>query len=86
MCIHRESAIAELEPIEEAMIAGAESEPAPPQRQEAEVPIEKQNLLGSLAEKAATQLSEEERDQFYHLLLWYADIFAETNDDLTQTC
>ena len=81
----RGSAIAELEAIEEAMIAGAESEPALSQHQEAEVPIEKQNLLRSLAEKAATQLSEEERDQFCHLLFRYADIFAETNDDLGHT-
>ena len=35
--------------------------------------------------KVAAQLSTDEKDQFYHLLLEYADIFTDSNDDLGHT-
>ena len=70
---------------EGGLITGVTTESERPSEGKTAASVEKQLLLWTLAEKVATQLSTDEKDQFYHLLFEYADIFANLNDDLGHT-
>ena len=49
------------------------------------VPEGKAKMLWKMVEDCTADLGEEERDVLYHLLILYADVFAESNDLLGRT-
>ena len=49
------------------------------------VPPGKEAMLRELVEKAGPELSVSERNEFFHLLLTYADVFASSEADLGRT-
>ena len=50
-----------------------------------EVPMHKQELLHEMIEQCEVGLTEEEKSQLFHLLLVYADVFADAVDGLGRT-
>ena len=73
--------IASLHPVqvpseEDVVVAAAEPQ---------QLPQDKQEVLWAVAESLSTELSKGEREQFYHLLLMYADVFASSDSDLGHT-
>ncbi len=82
--VHRDTKLAELEKLEETMVAGIEpTTNASPQS--SCVTDQKRQLLWGLVEGADAELSSEEKETFFHLLLEYADVFAESDEDLGHT-
>ena len=50
-----------------------------------QVPKDQQQVLWGVAERLGPELSEDEREQFYNLLLMYSDVFASCDTDLGRT-
>ena len=79
--IYKGSKIATLEEVDEpvtqiAAVGTMEQEAVPPG---------KEAMLRELVEKAGPELSVSERNEFFHLLLTYADVFASSEADLGRT-
>ena len=73
--------IASLHPVqvlseEDVVVAAAEPQ---------QLPQDKQEVLWGVAESLSMELSKGEREQFYHLLLMYVDVFASSDTDLGHT-
>ena len=50
-----------------------------------QVPKDQQQVLWGVAERLGPELSEDESEQLYNLLLMYLDVFASCNTDLGRT-
>ena len=76
--LYKGNRIATLEPVEETLgVAIAAVQPKCPQISE-----EKQETLQKLVDSVEESLSETNREELFCLLMEYADIFANTDDDL----
>ena len=72
------------EEMEEWMVASiTEAESAP--NKNATVTAQKQQILWQMVEQCKKNLSTEQKEQLYHLLLANADIFVDGSDKLEQT-
>ncbi|KAL5509240.1 hypothetical protein EMCRGX_G004577 [Ephydatia muelleri] len=82
--VHKGTKIAKLEKMDEWMLAPIQltetaAEEIP------EVPMHKQDVLHEMAEQCGVGLTVEEKSQLFHLLLAYADVFADAEDGLGRT-
>ena len=82
--VHKGTKIAKLEKMDEWMLAPIQltetaTEEIP------EVPMHKQDVLHEMAEQCGVGLTVEEKSQLFHLLLAYADVFADAEDGLGRT-
>ena len=82
--VHKGTKIAKLEKMDEWMLAPIQltetaAEEIP------EVPMHKQDVLHGMAEQCGVGLTVEEKSQPFHLLLAYADDFADAEDGLGRT-
>ena len=82
--VHKGTKIATVEKMDEWMLAPIQltetaAEEIP------EVPMHKQDVLHEIAEQCGVGLTVEEKSQLFHLLLAYADVFADAEDGLGRT-
>ena len=82
--VHKGTKIAKLEKMDEWMLAPIQltetaAEEIP------EVPMHNQDVLHEMAEQCGVGLTVEEKSQLFHLLLAYADVFADAEDGLGRT-
>ena len=82
--VHKGTKIAKLEKMDEWMLAPIQltetaAEEIP------EVPMHKQDVLHEMAEQCGVGLTVEKKSQLFHLLLAYADVFADAEDGLGRT-
>ena len=84
--LHRGTKLAELEEVDECLIAATEPKKVSEDRERiSHVSAEKLKCLQELASNAEIDLSEEEKEVFLELLLEYADVFAVSDEDLGHT-
>ena len=82
--IYKGTRVAMAEEMEEWMLASiTEAESAP--NKNSTVTAQKQQILWQMVEQCEEDLSTEQKEQLYHLLLAYADIFADGSDELGRT-
>ena len=79
--MHKRTKIATVEKMDEWMLAPIQltetaAEEIP------EVPMHKQDILHEMAEQCGVGLTVEEKSKLFHLLLAYADVFADAEDGL----
>ena len=82
--VHKGTKIAMVEKMDEWMLAPIQltetaAEEIP------EVPMHKQDVLHEMAEQCGVGLTVEEKSQLFHLLLAFADVFADAEDGLGRT-
>eukprot|EP00731_Ephydatia_muelleri_P038438 Em0760g4a len=81
--IHKGTNVATAIPFDEMMVA--------PVREDSNVPAEfevsscKRGLLHDMADRSAGDLTSEEKHRLYELLVEFADVFAESSDDMGRT-
>eukprot|EP00731_Ephydatia_muelleri_P018416 Em0011g456a len=81
--IHKGTNVATAIPFDEMMVA--------PVREDSNVPAEfevsscKRGLLHDMADRSADDLTSEEKNRLYELLVEFADVFAESSDDMGRT-
>ena len=81
--IHKRTNVATAIPFDEMMVA--------PVREDSNVPAEfevsscKHGLLHDMADRSAGDLTSEEKNRLYELLVEFADVFAESSDDMGRT-
>ena len=81
--IHKGTNVATAIPFDEMMVA--------PVREDSNVPAEfevsscKRGLLHDMADRSAGDLTSEEKNRLYELLVEFADVFAESSDDMGRT-
>ena len=81
--IHKGTNVATATPFDKLMVAPvSEDSNAPGDKAEFKVSSCKHGLLHDLANRSAGDLSSEEANRLYELLIKFADVFAESSDDM----
>ena len=82
--IYKGTKVAMAEEMEEWMLASITEVESVPDKN-LTVPAQKQQILWEMVEQCEEDMTTEQKEQLYHLLLAYADIFADGSDELGRT-